>query len=106
MALENLQNTALEPIRTALYQYHRNGLDKFSEEPDNARNTIAEALQGVQAANRTRPRSILTISFLDAKATELAQIFSQGSPTVRKKAYGILTTIDPSKSDIFKPMIE
>jgi hypothetical protein len=104
--IENLQSQALQPVRLALYQYHRHGLDIFSEEPDDARNTIAEALQGIQGANRSRPRAILTISFMDAKATELAQIFSSGSSTVRKKAYGIVTAIDPSKTDIFKPMVE
>lgn len=104
--IENLQNPSLEPLRSAFYQYHRQGLDQFREEPDNARNRIASALQDVQKANRSRPRSILTISFMDAKANELASIFSSGSPTVRKKAYNILTTIDPSKTDTFKPMIE
>lgn len=104
--IENLRNPALEPVRNALYTYHRKGLDIYREEPDEARNVIAYALQNIQKANRTRPRSILTISFMDAKATELAHIYSEGSPTVRKKAYGILTSIDPSKTDRFKPMIE
>ena len=104
--VENLQNVALQPIRSALYSYHRLGLDVFREEPDEARNVIAKALQEIQLANRSRPRSILTISFMDAKATELANIYSEGSPTVRKKAYNILTSIDPSKTDTFRPMIE
>lgn len=104
--IENLQSASMEPIRTALYEYHRNGLDIFYEKPDDARNTIAEALEGIQLANRSRPRAILTISFMDAKANELVNIFSSGSPTVRKKAYGIVTAIDPSKTDTFKPMIE
>jgi hypothetical protein len=104
--IENLQNPALKPIRNALYSYHRLGMDVFREKPDEARNVIAEALQGVQSANRSRPRSILTISFMDAKAKELAHIYSEGSPTVRKKVYSILTAIDPSKAEVFKPMIE
>ncbi|MCP4458588.1 MAG: DUF4835 family protein [Cytophagales bacterium] len=104
--VENLQNASLQPIRSAMYSYHRLGLDVFREEPDEARNVIAKALQNIQLANRARPRSILTISFMDAKATELANIYSAGSPTVRKKAYNILTSIDPSKTDTFKPMIE
>ncbi len=104
--IENLQTATLEPIRSALYSYHRLGLDIFQEEPDQARNVISKALQDIQLANRSRPRAILTISFMDAKATELANIYSEGSPTVRKKAYNILTSIDPSKTDTFKPMIE
>jgi len=104
--IENLQNPSLKPIRSALYSYHRLGMDIFKDKPDDARNVIAEALQGVQSANRSRPRSILTISFMDAKSKELANIYSEGSPTVRKKVYSILTAIDPSKAEVFKPMIE
>lgn len=104
--MENLLNPSLEPIRKALYSYHRLGLDVFREEPDEARNVIAEALQGIQGANRSRPRSILTISFIDSKATELVNLYKTGSPTVRKKVYGILTSIDPSKTEQFKAMIE
>lgn len=104
--IENLQNPSLEPIRRALYSYHRLGLDVYREKPDEARNVIAEALQGIQGANRARPRSILTISFIDSKATELVSLYATGSPTVRKKVYGILTSIDPSKTEQFKAMIE
>jgi len=104
--IENLQNTSLRPIRRAFYSYHRLGLDVFQEKPDETRNVIAKSLQNIQLANRARPRSILTISFMDAKASEIARIYSDGSPTVRKKAYNIVTSIDPSKTDTFKPMIE
>ena len=104
--IENLQNPSLEPVRGALYTYHRLGLDIFQDDPDKTRSVISRSLQEVQKANRTRPRSILTISFMDAKATELANLYSSGNPTIRKKAYTILTTIDPSKTETFKPMIE
>ena len=104
--VENLQNTSLRPIRNALYAYHRLGLDVFQEKPDETRNVIVKSLQNIQLANRSRPRSILTVSFMDAKASEIAHIYSDGSPTVRKKAYNIVTSIDPSKTDTFKPMIE
>jgi hypothetical protein len=104
--IENLQNPSLTPIRTALYNYHRLGMDIMREQPDEAKNVIVKSLEDVQKANRARPRSILTISFMDAKAAELTNIFATGSPTVRRKAYNILTTIDPSKADKFKAMID
>lgn len=103
---ENLLSNQMEPIRRAYYQYHRTGMDILSEQPDDARKEILESLQQVQKANNARPRSILTISFLDAKADELAQIFSTGNPSERRTAYNILTNIDPTKSDIFEVMIK
>jgi hypothetical protein len=36
------------------------------------------------------------ISFFDAKGKELSNIFSEGNIQVRREAYDIITTIDPS----------
>ena len=103
---ENLLSNEMEPIRRAQYQYHRQGMDILSEQPNEAHKSILESLEQVQKANNARPRSILTISFLDAKADELAQIFTTGNPNERRQAYNILTNIDPTKSDIFEVMIK
>ncbi len=103
---ENLLNNTMEPIRRAYYQYHRLGLDQLAEKPDDARKNILESIQLVQKANNALPRSILTISFLDAKADELAQVFSEGNLGERRQAYNVLTDIDPTKSDIFEVMIK
>lgn len=103
---ENLLSNEMEPIRRAYYQYHRTGMDVLNEQPEEARKIILESLEQVQKANNARPRSILTISFLDAKADELAQIFSTGNPSERRNAYNILTNIDPTKSEVFEVMIK
>ena len=103
---ENLLSNEMEPIRRAQYQYHRQGMDILSEQPDEAHKFILESLAQIQKANNARPRSILTISFLDAKADELAQIFTTGNPTERRQAYNILTNIDPTKSEVFEVMIK
>ncbi|MDW3194487.1 MAG: DUF4835 family protein [Cytophagales bacterium] len=103
---ENLLSNEMEPIRRAQYQYHRQGMDNLSEAPDDAHKSILESLGQIQKANNARPRSILTISFLDAKADELAQIFSTGNPSERREAYNILTNIDPTKSEVFEAMIK
>lgn len=103
---ENLLSNEMEPIRRAQYQYHRQGMDILSEAPDEAHKSILESLGQIQKANNARPRSILTISFLDAKADELAQIFSTGNPSERREAYNILTNIDPTKSEVFEAMIK
>lgn len=103
---ENLLSNEMEPIRRAQYQYHRQGMDILSEQPDEAHKSILESLGQIQKANNARPRSILTISFLDAKADELAQIFTTGNPSERREAYNILTNIDPTKSDVFEVMIK
>ncbi len=103
---ENLLNSQMEPLREALFEYHLKGLDIFEENPEEARKTIFNSLKKVLNVNQARPRSILTITFIDAKSSELAQIFSEGEPSVRRNAYNLLVNIDPTRRDQFQPMIK
>ncbi|MEQ9465840.1 MAG: DUF4835 family protein [Ekhidna sp.] len=104
--VENVQNPQLEPIRKALYNYHRNGLDIMAENREEAEKNILAALTEVQKANRARPRSILTISFMDAKSGELLQVFAEANLATRRQAYNLLNNIDPSRTDDYKSLIE
>ena len=102
---ENLINIQMRPIREGLYTYHRQGLDQFEEKPDQARQTISNVLKEVQGVNQARPNSILTISFMDAKADEITQIFSDGNPAIRRDTYNTLVKLDPSNTDKYQPLI-
>jgi len=104
--IENLLNSQMLPMRESMYNYHLKGLDLFQEKPDEARAEIFNALKSVQSVNQARPRSILTISFLDAKSSELTQIYSEGDLSVRRNVYNLLINIDPTKRDTFTPMIK
>lgn len=103
---ENLINIQMRPIREGLYDYHRLGLDVFDEKPEDARKTISNVLTRVQGVNQSRPNSILTISFLDAKVDEITQIFSEGNPSIRRDTYNTLVKLDPSNTDKFQPLIK
>ena len=104
--VENLLNAQMKPIREASYQYHLQGLDHFLETPEEARKMISESIQKILKVNQVRPRSILTISFLDAKTDELSQIFSKGDPSLRKRTYNMLVNIDATKRSDFANMIK
>lgn len=104
--VENLLNAQMKPIREASYQYHLQGLDHFLETPEEARKMISESIQKILKVNQSRPRSILTISFLDAKTDELSQIFSKGDPSLRKRTYNMLVNIDATKRSDFAKMIK
>ena len=103
---ENLISTQLAPVRELQYSYHRLGLDIMAEKPDEGRKSIAEALATLKTANGARPRSIITLSFLDSKTAELTKMFSNGEISVRRNVYNTLINIDPSISEKVKPMID
>lgn len=104
--IENLQDPQLEPMRKAFYDYHLKGLDIMQEDREKAEKNIISCLSAIQKANRTRPRSILMISFMDAKASEMIQLFSQSSLPIRRQAFNLLNNLDPSRSDEYKALIE
>ena len=102
---ENIINAQLKPLRESIYEYHRLGLDQFIEKPDDARKLCLDILKEIQKVNKIKPRAILTISFMDAKAKEISRIFSDGNLTVRRDAYAILQEIDPSQGEEYNKII-
>ena len=88
--IENLNNQQMEPIRNGIYNYHRLGLDIFTQDADKARREILDVLKNIQQVNEIRPSSILVIAFFDAKSDEIMHLFSDGNLQVRRDAYNIL----------------
>lgn len=102
--VENLNNPQMIEMRKNIYRYHRLALDTFDKTPDQSREIILEVLKNVKKVWTIYPNSIFVISFFDSKATELVNIFSQGSLPIRREAYDILTSIDP-KRNIYQKII-
>ncbi|MEO9965012.1 MAG: DUF4835 family protein [Reichenbachiella sp.] len=103
---ENSIDQTMEPLREAMYEYHIKGLDLMSENPDEARTNILEALKKVQAANKAKPRSILVIAFMDAKLDEIIGVYSNGDLAQRREVFNILKSIDPARTDEFQEILD
>ena len=102
--IENLNNPQMVELRKNIYKYHRLALDSFDKTPDESRGIILEVLKNVKKVWMIYPNSIFVISFFDSKATELVNIFSEGSLPIRREAYDILVSIDP-KRNIYQKII-
>lgn len=102
---ENLNSQQLVTVREAIYDYHRLALDKFNENPDEARTLVLNVLKELQQAARRKPNSILIIAFFDAKNDELTSMFSQGNIQVRREAYEIVKELDPSNTAKYESII-
>ncbi|MEY4930501.1 MAG: hypothetical protein RI909_1225 [Bacteroidota bacterium] len=102
--IENLNNPQMVELRKNIYKYHRLALDSFDKTPDQSREIILDVLKNVKKVWTIYPNSIFVISFFDSKATELVNIFSEGSLPIRREAYDILTSIDP-KRNIYQKII-
>jgi len=102
--IDNINNPQMLDLRKNTYKYHRLALDTFGKTPDQSRTQVLDVLKSVKKVWAVYPNSILVISFFDTKATELVNIFSEGSLPVRREAYDILTSIDP-KRNIYQKIV-
>jgi hypothetical protein len=103
--LENLNNPQMADLRKAIYSYHRLAMDTYDKTPDQSRDIILKGLRDIKKVRDINPNSILVISFFDAKAKEIVNIFSSGNIQTRRQAYDLVSTMDPSNR-LYDKMIQ
>ncbi|WP_205502887.1 type IX secretion system protein PorD [Rufibacter psychrotolerans] len=103
--INNLQDPQFEPFRSAVYLYHRQGLDLMAQDPEKARQNILEALRNIQQVARIRPGAAALRSFFEAKAAELSSAFTSATPPQKQQAYDILSQIDPTNRARYESLI-
>ncbi|MCW3804793.1 DUF4835 family protein [Plebeiibacterium marinum] len=96
--VENYLNQQHKPMRDCMYQYHRQGLDKMSEKPEDGRKEILLAVEKLQKVHRQRPGTFAMQLFFDAKSDELINVFSDSFSLEKSRAVEILAEIDPANS--------
>jgi len=92
---ENVNNKAYEPLRSFMYQYHRNALDIMADNAGKGVKVIVGLLPILQQVDRTRLGAMFPLVFYSAKSDELVSIFSKAENQDRINAMNILTQADP-----------
>jgi len=93
-------------IRDAYYLYHRQGLDILQVQPDQAYINILEAIRILAEANEAQPNGIFTISFMDAKSDEVAQILKNAPLEIRTEALELLLEVDPNNAKKYNDLLK
>lgn len=91
-----LTSTNYEDFRAAVYQYHRQGLDIFVDDPEEARQQVLEALEKIEQAQRVTSNDLLFDTFFNAKYREIVSIYEDAAPEIRLEVYNLLSDIDQS----------
>lgn len=89
-------NTAFEPLRSLMYNYHRNGLDVWYPNMEQGRQVIADALKTLDQIWTQRPNAFLLQIFFLAKRTEIISLFKQAPPNVKADLIPVLKKVDPT----------
>ncbi len=79
---------------------------KMADKLTDGRAEIAESLRLLQKAHRAKPGSFFLQIFFDAKADELVKIFTESFNDEKKRAYNILSDIDPANLNKYKTIIK
>lgn len=93
---ENLNNKIYAPLRSFLYDYHRNGLDVMADNAGKGRSTITSLLPELAQLDRQRIGAMFPLIFFTAKTDELVSLYSGADPQERIQAVNILTQADPA----------
>ena len=102
----DLADPRYSAFQGCIYAYHRLGLDKLAEEPDDARFEITEALESLRDIYRENPSSFLLKLFFDAKSDEIVKIYSEAFPNEKSRIAKTLVEIDPTNSSKYQKITE
>ena len=98
----DLADPRYSDYQRTLYAYHRLGLDKLAEEPDDARYEITESLESLKSVFRENPSAFILKLFFDAKSDEITKIYSEAFPNEQARIVKVLTEIDPTNSSKYQ----
>jgi len=84
-------------FHSAMYDYHRHGLDNMSGKPTDAKLNIINAIEKLKTINDKRPNSFILRTFFDAKGDELSAVFSGGPRVGITDLVDMLNRIAPTK---------
>ncbi len=76
--MDNLVSPTYKQFRDALYEYHLKGLDVLAKDKKSGKTSIDNAIQKLKRIYNARPNAFLLRVFMDAKADEIVNVFSDG----------------------------
>lgn len=76
--IDNILSPTYSLFRSAMYTYHLKGLDVMHQDKKRAKQKIAESIGFLKTIYDSRPSAFLLRMFMDAKADEIVNIFSDG----------------------------
>jgi hypothetical protein len=104
--VENLLNEQYAGMREFQYTYHRQGLDRIPEKPNEGRANVEQAIENFRNVHRRRPGSYLMQIITTAKRDEIINIFKEAFPDEKARIYNIMKEVDPANSSQYDEMMK
>lgn len=94
--IQSLTSPNYESLRSAMYTYHRLGLDLFTQNPELARKNILGALEKIRENRKVITEIYPFDLFFNTKYRELTSLFMDADPAQKVNVYSLLVEVDPS----------
>lgn len=98
-----LMEPTFRPLRQTYFNYHFGALDRFTREPEVARQLVYERLEALLALYELQGRTYAVDLFFNTKYTELAAIFMQSQ--LSNQAYALLSRLDSSHMSEYNKLV-
>lgn len=93
--VDNILSPTYSMFRKAMFEYHFNGLDKMNKDKKAAKQAIFDAILALKSIFDSRPNAFLLRVFMDSKADEIVDVFSDGPRFDTSKLKDDLLRISP-----------
>ncbi|MFT5859566.1 MAG: hypothetical protein ACI865_001669 [Flavobacteriaceae bacterium] len=103
--VDNILHELFAPLRDCNYLYHRNGIDKLYEDKIAARSEIYSALNKLIKVVAARPNSLNLLNFIQAKTTELKNLYEDAEARDKNNIVNLLKRIDPTNSSKYQEIL-
>lgn len=100
--VENLLSPRVRPMRQAMYNYHRQGLDMMHDDVATGRAVITQAIGEVGSVNQSYPNSMIVQLFNNEKSQEIVEIFKLGTPQQQTEIIRLMSRLDPANSSRYR----
>lgn len=100
--INNTLNPRVKPMRDAMYQYHRLGLDIMSVNVAEGRSKMLAALEKVNQVNQATRNMMIMQIFANTKSLEIIEIFKAGTRQEKNKVITIMSRVDPANASKYR----
>jgi len=96
--IESILSPRADDYRSAMYEYHRLGLDLMSTEPDVGRQNVTGAIQKIKAFSNSYLNAMSIQMFTNAKREEIVNIYTNAPSTDKRSVHSVMVRLDPANA--------
>ena len=103
--VDNALHQLFEPLRDCFYDYHRKGIDELYKDKAVARANIYDAMNKLIKVVATRPGYINLVTFVQAKSTEIKNLYSDADVAEKNRIVSLLKRLDPANASKYDAIL-